>query len=625
MIAINVVYAEFDLLCVIIMLMLTVKTITLSKSLKYQWLYLILMAFSVLLVVSDGLYELYAAGAVGMPLSLVYALNIAYFISSILIGYCWFVYTLEICSLEIVETVRNRILLFAPAGILSILACFTYYTRWLFYFDETGYHRGTINIIYMIVPLLYFLSAWGVALRNHLRKHTELSKSQLKTVSAFAAFPLLSVAVQFFFVGFPAVCIGAALGMLQVFLGSIAKDREELIIQETTAKAKNDFFTNMSHEIRTPINAILGMNTMILRESESEDIRGYSRHIENSGKMLMSLVNDILDMSKIEAGKMRLVNVEYDTSAMIRELIMLVDGSMRDKKLVFVNNISADIPKKLYGDEVRIRQIILNILSNAVKYTQKGSVIMTVGGEKISGDKFRLHVSIKDTGRGMRREAIDQLFSPYARFDESSNRKIEGTGLGMTITKQLLALMDSKLDVESEVGLGSDFSFSIVQPIVDATPIGHWDAVMQQKATPDKYKPAFRAPAARLLAVDDTTTNLKVFKALLKKTEVNIDTAVSGEEALEMVRSNRYDMVFLDIMMPKLDGIATLRMMHDEDNTVTDDTPIIALTANAYTGARDEYRGHGFADYLSKPIEFRALENLIINYLPKDKLESIQE
>ncbi len=267
------VYAEFDLFCVIIMVMITFKTISLSKHLKYQWIYLVMMGFAMTLVASDMLYEFSDAGVMKFSENIVYLLNIIYFISSLFIAFFWFIYTYCISGFS--HTKRNVIWIafLMPVFLLSVAAFFTKSTRWVFYFDEEGYHRGTINIVYMVVPLIYFLSSCVVALINYLKNRNRKNGYTIKTVFSFAFFPIAAVAIQAFFVGFPAVCIGAMLGMLQVFMISIADERDELLVAETISKAKNDFFTKISHEIRTPINAILGMNTMIIRESKEKQVR----------------------------------------------------------------------------------------------------------------------------------------------------------------------------------------------------------------------------------------------------------------------------------------------------------------------------------------------------------------
>lgn len=678
----GVIYAEFDVWCMVIMIMLTLKTVFLSRQLEHQKLYLLLMAFAMILVGSDFLYEIYAGGVLNCSISLAYVFNIIYFISSIAIAFLWFLYSQAVSNPELFEKKWPRWVAAIPAVILCVGAIFTSQTKWVFYLDESGeYHRGALNIFYMVIPLVYFIGATFIAFLNYLRNKDKHSLGQLKTVAAFALFPIGAVGVQAFMVGFPAICIGASLGMLQVFLNNIAKDREELVIRDVAAVSKNEFFTGMSHEIRTPINAIIGMNTMILRECEDSTIKSYATDVDSSSKLLLALVNDILDISKIEAGELKIVSVEYDLEKLLKDLVSMIAIRVREKEIKLVLNIDEKLPKKMMGDEMRLRQIIVNLLTNAVRATSVGKVTLTMKAEDISRDSVDLYVSVSDTGSGMTTEEVDRLLNPYETVEEHKNRRSEGTGLGMSITKKLLELMDSKLGVYTVQGKGSKFFFNLGQKITDGNQLGIMkvkfpaniiyaqpilnssdpkkaaaaatksmdasgagsaktvddsaktstatkEAIAKAGATPmadesakkEKYIPQFKASTARVLSVDDTAINLKVFKALLKPTEMIIDTVESGKEALELVMKNEYDMIFLDIMMPEMDGVETLHAIRDGVNKTTADTPIIALTANALAGAKEEYLAEGFNDYLSKPIAVQLLEEIILRYLPKEKI-----
>ena len=389
------------------------------------------------------------------------------------------------------------------------------------------------------------------------------------------------------------------------------------------SEAKSAFLSNMSHEIRTPINAVLGMNEMILRESEDEDILKYASNIKIAGTTLLGLVNDILDFSKIEAGKMEIIPVEYDLSSVINDLVNMIRTKADDKGLELKLNINKDIPNLLFGDEVRIKQVITNILTNAVKYTEKGSVTFSVGFDKSGTDNdiIRLKVSVKDTGIGIKEEDMNKLFSKFDRIEEKRNRNIEGTGLGMSITKKLLEMMDSSLEVESVYGEGSDFHFVIKQKVVKWDPIGDYETTYRAfLSARSKYKEKFTAPEAVILVVDDNTTNLEVFKNLLKRTKVQIDTASSGEECLKLTKTKKYDVVFLDHMMPDKDGIETLHEMRGASDDLNRNTSAICLTANAISGAREKYLSEGFDDYLTKPIEADKLEEMLIRFIPEKKV-----
>ncbi len=356
------------------------------------------------------------------------------------------------------------------------------------------------------------------------------------------------------------------------------------------SEAKSAFLSNMSHEIRTPINAILGMNEMILRECDDENLLTYSESIKIAGSTLLGLINDILDFSKIEAGKIEIIPVNYDLSSVINDLVNMVQTRLDDKGLELKLNIDKSTPKLLYGDEVRIKQIISNILTNAVKYTEKGSVTLSVGYEKVDDDNVLIKVSVKDTGIGIKEEDMKKLFSEFERIEESRNRNIEGTGLGMSITKTLLDMMDSGLEVESVYGEGSCFSFALKQHVVKWEELGDYEkSYMDMLKGQVKSRERFTAPDARVLVVDDNTMNLMVFKSLLKRTKVKIDMAESGDEGLSLAYDKKYDMIFLDHMMPEKDGIETLHEMKSLKNNPNLDTPTVCLTANAISGARDMY------------------------------------
>jgi len=383
--------------------------------------------------------------------------------------------------------------------------------------------------------------------------------------------------------------------------------------------AKSTFLASMSHEIRTPINAILGMDEMILRESGEDQIVSYAGDIQNAGKTLLSIINDILDFSKIEEGKMEIIPAQYDLSSLVNDLVNMTRQRAEDKGLRFVVEVDENIPHLLTGDELRIRQCALNVLTNAVKYTEKGSVTLRVGYEKINEDRILLKLSVTDTGIGMKPEDMARLFSPFERIEEKRNRAIEGTGLGMSITKQLLALMDSKLDVESVYGEGSTFSFAVEQPVVSREPIGSFAGRYAAGAARNAYRELFHAPEARILVVDDTPVNLAVIRGLLKKTRVQVVTAESGKEALRLAAREPFDAFFIDHMMPDMDGIETLRELKKLPGLA--EKPCVALTANAISGAREMYLEAGFSDYLAKPVDGAKLEKLLLKYLPKEKVQ----
>ena len=387
--------------------------------------------------------------------------------------------------------------------------------------------------------------------------------------------------------------------------------------------AKSYFLSTMSHDIRTPMNAILGLNEMVLRESQDATIIHYSESIRTAGSTLLGLINDILDFSKIEAGKMDILPVNYNFASVLNDLVNMVQKNAADKGLAFHIDIDAGIPALLHGDEIRIKQITTNILSNAVKYTKEGSVTFTVGYAKIPDkpDSILLKIRVADTGIGIKPEDMDKLFKAFERIDEKRNRNIEGTGLGMTIAQNFLAKMDSQLHVESTYGEGSVFSFDLEQKVVKWDPIGNYEETFRASLSErNRYREKFTAPHADLLVVDDTPVNLTVFTSLLSRTKIRIDTALDGDEAISMYKQKHYDMVFLDHMMPDKDGIETLTEMRGLTDTPNDGTPIVCLTANAISGMREKFINAGFDDYITKPIDPDRLESMLLRYLPKGKI-----
>ena len=360
---------------------------------------------------------------------------------------------------------------------------------------------------------------------------------------------------------------------------------------------------------------------MILRESKEPATLEYAENLRHAGVSLLGIINDILDFSKIEAGKLEIIPVEYQLSSLLNDLVNMINTRAEKKGLKFTAKANPKIPNILLGDEIRIKQVITNILTNAVKYTEKGSVTLTVDYEEINKETIKIKVSVSDTGIGIKQEDLAKLFNAFERIEEERNRAIEGTGLGMNITQQLLSLMNSKLNVESVYGEGSTFWFELVQKVINAEPMGDFEETFRRSMSQHKeYHEKFTAPEAKILVVDDTVMNLTVVKGLLKQTQIQIDTAESGYECLKLVKDKHYDVIFLDHRMPGLDGIETLKEMQTMPDNLNVDTPVISLTANAISGARERYIAAGFKDYLTKPINSTHLENMLIKYLPKDKV-----
>ena len=387
---------------------------------------------------------------------------------------------------------------------------------------------------------------------------------------------------------------------------------------ESANEAKSTFLAHMSHEIRTPINAILGMNEMVLNESSEEKIREYSENIKSAGRTLMSIINSILDFSKIEDGKMEIVPVRYETAVLIGELENAVSERAKAKGLELEIRADESLPSAMVGDDIRIKQVITNLLTNAIKYTDEGSVTLRIKKLSESDGDISVFVGVTDTGIGIKEEDLSSLTESFKRLEVNRNRSIEGTGLGLNIVSGLLKMMGSDLKVSSMYGKGSSFSFVLSQKIDDATPMGDYHAGtdMGEHSSTENEKPSF--PDARVLVVDDNDMNLVVARNLLRLYGISSDTAESGEEALEILARKEYDIVFLDHMMPEMDGIETLRKIRIR-HLIPGDTVIIALTANAISGVKEMYLNEGFDDYISKPIEPPVLENVLTKYLAADR------
>ncbi len=400
----------------------------------------------------------------------------------------------------------------------------------------------------------------------------------------------------------------------------LAEQRREEI--EQLARSKDNFFANMSHEIRTPINTIIGLNEMTLRENISEEIAENAVNIQNASKMLLTTINDILDLSKLESGKMDIVPVQYEVSAMFSDLVNLIWIRAHQKELEFKVAIDQELPSMLYGDEVRIKQVVTNMLTNAIKYTETGSVTLSAKGERVAADAIMLRISVEDTGVGIRKESLNDLFSSFKRVDEKSNRNIEGTGLGLTISKQLMEKMGGRIFVDSVYHKGSVFTIELRQRIVNARPIGVINFAAQKQAGHRvRYRQSFIAPDAKVLVVDDNDMNRMVVKKLLRGTEVKVDMAESGRECLRKTAEGSYHVILMDHMMPGMDGEETMKAVRTQARGYCQKTPIIALTANVMTNGEGVYREMGFDGYLAKPINAALLEAGLMKYLPPELIE----
>lgn len=402
-------------------------------------------------------------------------------------------------------------------------------------------------------------------------------------------------------------------------LDALRKKKRSQQEAEAANMAKSSFLANMSHEIRTPINAILGMNEMILREEKDPAIRGYAGNIQASGNSLLSIVSDVLDISKIESGKLEIIPVDYEVNSLISDCCNMAAGRAKAKELELLVECADNVPMKLCGDETHIRQIIMNLLTNAVKYTEKGTVKLIVSGRFTDGG-FVLKVDVSDTGIGIAEENLPQLFTQFQRFDLQRNRNIEGTGLGLSIVKRLCDLMSGTITARSVLGSGSTFTVELPQKVVDSTPCGGVNLNYSAGAE-HEYHHSFEAPEAKILAVDDLPVNLLVIANLLKETRIKIDTAGSGRECLDKCSQQKYDLILMDHMMPEMDGVLTFEKLHGDKSSPNFETPVIMLTANALAGMREQYMDVGFADYVSKPVRGAKLEEAIRRNLPESLIK----
>lgn len=398
--------------------------------------------------------------------------------------------------------------------------------------------------------------------------------------------------------------------------------REKSRELEEMNRAQNRFFSSMSHEIRTPINTVLGLNEIILRQEDaSEEIRKDARNIQGAGKMLLALINDILDISKIEAGKMDIIPVNYNVSELLSEVVNMIWLKAEEKGLQFDVDIDPNVPKNLYGDEVRIKQILINLLNNAVKYTQEGYVSLHLECEDLDEKTVLLKTVIADSGMGIKPEALPHLFDTFQRVDEEKNRYIEGTGLGLSIVKQLVELMNGEITVNSVYTQGSRFSVTLRQQMASEARIG--DINISNGGgigAYEKFEHRFHAPSARVLIVDDNEMNLQVEKKLLDGTELGVDLCMSGLEALDETLKHRYDVIFMDHLMPGMDGLECFEKIRKQNGGLNQKTPVIVLTANAGAENIELYTNTGFDGYLVKPVSGHQLEDMLIKHLPAEKV-----
>ena len=511
------------------------------------------------------------------------------------------------------SVIINRILLI----LLVIFITLNIYTGWLFSFENGVYIHGRFYYIAYILSLAVVIDMLAIVLINRSDKPGVISR----IIILFLFLPTIFTVIQMIVGNVLLITFGEAFSALIMLFAletpdyrKLMKTMKELEIAREEANAannaKSDFLASMSHEIRTPINGILGMNTMILRDSSDPDIVEYSENIRTAGNTLLSIINDILDLTKIESGKMTINPDNYDLFSILNDCYQMNKMRADEKGLELIFENDPDMPSGYYGDEVRIRQIVNNLLSNGIKYTREGSVRLKAGFVRDINERDDkspegiLEVSVSDTGIGIKDEDIDALFKSFSRLEENRNRNIEGTGLGLHITQKLVNLMRGTIDVKSEYGKGTVFTFRIPQKVTDTKHMGDFGLRNKEQARDTvKSDNIFKAPDKAILVVDDVKTNLLVFKGLLRDTEMMVDTASSGAECIEMTKKTKYDIIFMDHLMPGVDGIETFHSIQNDNDNPNHSTPVVVLTANAIVGMRASYLEEGFAEYLSKPID----------------------
>lgn len=548
--------------------------------------------------------------------------HIFFFLSMMTLFLIVYKYLETIIENELKRKMNYKILTYMPYIVTSVLSLILpiYYKV-----EDTGnwsYGPGP-NAVYVCVGIYVVL-----IIRLIIKYNSKISRKNKTAIILALSCELIAALFQLAVPSALTSSLGVALLCICIYSTMANPDaalvrqlKEQTERADAANRAKTDFLAKMSHEIRTPINAVLGMNEMIIRESSEVEIKKYAFDIKSSANNLLSIINEILDSSKIESGKMELSEARYDIGSVLYDIYNMFDIKAKEKGLDLVFEVDRFIPSEYYGDDLRIRQILINLLNNAIKYTPAGVVKVKLTGRR-EGENEILSFSIKDTGVGIKEEDIEKLFSKYSRIEDSKNRYVEGTGLGINIVIQLLKLMGSELKVDSTYQMGSEFSFDIVQRIENEEVLGDYKDKANSIYDEEENCNQFIAPEAKVLVVDDNATNLKVFKNFVKKTMMKDYYATSGRECIELVKGESFDLIFLDHMMPEMDGIETLKIIRNDK--LCDETPIIMLSANAVKGAKERYLKEGFTDYLSKPIMPNKLDKILLKYLSKDLIKEVE-
>lgn len=499
------------------------------------------------------------------------------------------------------------------------------------FFFNGGIHGGAS--IWFTVPFIYSYLLLSVKKRKIFLGLVLLDDVLVFLLAYFHPeyiVPMDNVCLAYVDTFFSIIIVGICMGGIIRFQIRLYQAESSLAFQqkekiEKLSNSREQFFASMSHELRSPINSIVGLNELIMRETGNVKVQEYSRDIFQTSRILLNLINDILDFSQIEVQKMNIVKLPYDTKNMFQEILDMITVRMQEKDLEFRVQVDETLPKKLIGDKKRIQQILLNLLTNAVKYTKEGSVTLIVNGERLGEQKVRMTISVEDTGIGIKKENLDFLYDAFRRISEENNAKIEGSGLGLAITKQLVGLMGGEIKVDSIYTKGSKFTVILNQEIEDETPIEDVNFMSHQMEQLDKYVPTFQAAEGRILIVDDSMVNLKIITKLLSETKMQIDTAISGEEGLQRTKEKFYHVILLDNRMSGMSGSRTCREIRRQENGLCRDSEIILCTAELADVAQKIVEENGFSGYLEKPLDGIRLERMILEYLPEDLVEQCEK
>lgn len=566
-----------------------------------------------------------------VPLWLNIVLNEIYFFADIILEYYFVIYC--VCAAR--GKIDKPYIKTAAYSVVILCIIFLFaniFTGWVFYFDENGYQHGPVYLIVHIVPIAVIIITSVIMLFNFRKFNKKQRLSIILYIIVLVSGPI----VQLMFPNVLFVLFTISIGlMLLMFametpdyqaltrtMNELRKTRDEaeeaMAAAQNASRAKTYFLSSISHEIRTPINAILGYNEMMLRDTDKKETAQYCVNIQSAGKTLLSMISDMMDYTEIETGSINLEKSDYSTVSMITD-VTIFGRYFADKKDIELRvKVDPTMPKELHGDSARITRIFCNLLSNAVKYTDFGHVDIIIRWELESISEGWLYAEVTDTGIGMHDKDLANITSAFQRADKKRNQNIQGLGLGLTIVTKLLAMMNSTLDIRSEYGKGTTVSFRLKQEIVDSTPLGEMD-LMAHKPEKIAMRPGFTAPDARLLAVDDNIMNLELYRGILKETKIQIDTAVNGVEALELISQYKYDLIILDHMMPIMDGMETLKTIKKQN--LCSDVPILVITANVVSGEKSAYLNAGFDAYLSKPVSSRQLLDAVRKYLPENLIQ----